>query len=426
VGSPISFKVPVPRRGLGLDFSESERPITFARRLRNRFINKNASAERREGMSIAFPLVTGGPTLTEAHEHVSETGVETLLVSNNDGDIWKFNTTTSAWTQNRTGEGNGRLNSVQMGNKLIFFDGVSRNLFTDDGGETFSELEAIISRGDTGTGTGTTTLKDASITDWLTETQIAENDIVFNVDVSAFGVVTAVSGAEVTHTTIASQDSGDVYKVIDMVALNIIPKANGFDNISLAGADTTTTVVSVTGLDMSTTQIRVGDYIRNTTRSGVGKVTSVSSNVNISPSIASQTEGDSVVFLKSSMPIATRGTVHFERLYMIDAREQDKVRISGPNDPEDMTTFAKTLDTSTYDFGAANSEGDTLLTLGSFQQYFVAAGKQNVYLFSGTDPIADTTAAAVTFAPIGAFPQGCVTQFGLLSNGNDLLFVSPA
>jgi hypothetical protein len=60
----------------------------------------------------------------------------------------------------------------------------------------------------------------------------------------------------------------------------------------------------------------------------------------------------------------------------------------------------------------------------TFQRFFAAAGSRYVYVFNGTDPIADTANSTTTFTPVAVYPQGAVSRFGLGSTGNDLLFIS--
>jgi hypothetical protein len=431
----ISVDYEVPRRGLGTDFTESERPLTFAKALTNRFININGGAEKRRGIEQLGADVSGAPNLTRIHEYVDKTGTETLFASDDDGNIYKYDSSAQTYSTVLTGKSPVRMISVQQDDKLIFVNGTDRNFYTDDAGATFKELEAIIHRGATGTGTTTTVLNDSNITSWTDSTQVAVNDIVFNSSVSAYGVITAVSAEDITHTTIgtagqgsgnaaSNQTTGQDFRIIDAVDLNVIPVSNGFDNTALAGSGTTTTVVAVSGVDFSTTDIRVGDFIRNTTQSAITKITAVSADVNVK-SISGQSAGDSLVFLKSAMPIATWVHVHYGRTYYIDSRDQSKVRISAPDDAEDLTTFAQTLDSSTVDSGSLQPQGDALIAIGTYQKYLVLAGKKYVYVYTGVTPIQDTSDTTVSFSPVATYPQGCVSRFSLVNTGNDLLFISP-
>ena len=73
----------------------------------------------------------------------------------------------------------------------------------------------------------------------------------------------------------------------------------------------------------------------------------------------------------------------------------------------------------------SNSDGDVIQAMTSFQRFFMIGGKQNVFLFAGTDPIADTTADSKDFDIVGLFPQGTVSPESLVSLGNDAAFVTP-
>ncbi len=429
----ISYDYSIPERGLGTDFSEAERPITYAAEFKNRYVNLTGGAEARQGCTQIGDTIAGLPNLTQIHEYVSKDGVETLMASAN-GNIYRLSGAT--WSQVLSGkDSSSRILSVQMQDKLCFFNGVDRNFYTDDGGNSFKELLAKIATGETAGGTNSTTLIDGNISNWINDTNVAVNDIVFNTTVSAYGVVTAVASAALTHSVIgvsglgsgiaaSNPTSGQNYVVIDHVDLNIIPAGSGKDNVATAGTGTTTTVVAVSGVNFANTEIKVGDFIRNTTRNAVGMVTSVSANVNV-PSITGQTSGDSLVFLKSGMPIASYGHVHFGRLAMIDARDKNRVVFSAPDDPEDVTTFSKTLDSSSFQFGSQQPRGDTLIALNTFKNFFVAFGKKYIYLFQGNAPIRDTSSSTLSFVAINAYPNGCVSRFSTGSNGDTCFYISP-
>lgn len=431
----ISQNYPVPKRGLGTDFAKSERPLSFAEGLRNRFININSAAEKRPGYSQYGDTVSGSPNLTRIHEFVGKTGEEIIFSSDNLGNIYKLNETTGAWTTVVTGKTSGNIIlSVQANGKLIFYNGVDRNFYTEDG-STFHELVSIINRGKTTSGTTTTTLQDALVSAWTTETNIAVNDIVYNVDCSAYAVVVAVSGSQVTHTNIGvsatgaglsttNQTTNQTYRIIDAVDLNVIPVDTGTDNVATAAAGTTTTVVAVSGVNFSSTEIRAGDFVRNTTRNTIALVTSVSANINVTTTTG-QTSGDALVFLKSAMPITKAAHVNFGRVAYLDARNQNRIVWSAPDDPEDLTTFAKTLDSSSFNFGGLQPRGDILLGMGTFQSFFVALGQKYIYIYRGIDPIKDTSSDTISFEPVAAYPNGCAGRFGFATNGNDFVYVSP-
>ena len=432
----LSVEYKMPSSGLGSDFSQYERPLTFAEVYTNRFRNINGGAERRPGLTRYSGPVTGSPNLTRLHEWVGNDATEVLMTSDDFGSIWKFDTATSAWSQATTGKSFVRLLSGQAEDKLIFVNGVDRNFYTDDGGSTFRELKAIITRGITAGGSNSTTLIDGDISNWIGTTLAANNDIVYNVTLNAYGIVSTIASASLTHTAIGSaatgagtasrnQGSGDAYELIDYVDLAIIPQGNGQDdNVATAGPGTTTTVVAVSGVDFSTTEIRAGDFIYNTTRAALGIVGSVSARVNITQAIAAQTTGDALAFFKSAMPIASWIHVHYGRAYYLDSRDQRRVVISAPDDPEDVTTYQNTLDTTSFSFGTQQPTGDTILSMTTFQSYFVAGGERNLYIYKGNTPIKDSSATTIDFVPTAFYPNGVVSRFGLGTNGSDLLHVT--
>ncbi len=422
--------------GLGTNFSEFERPISLAKVYTNRFRNVNGGSERRPGMS-KFDGVTvpGSPNLTRLHEFVSKNGVETLLTSDDQGNVYK--SSASAWSSCLTGKSPSRIFSVFADDKLIFCNGIDRNFYTDDAGTTFRELKALITQGKTAASTTTTTLIDGDISNWIGNTLVANNDIIYNVPCDAYGVVSTVASASLSHTKIGvgatgaglnpsrDQQPGDTYELIDYVDLNIISDgAGGNDNVATATAGTSTVVVAVSGVDFSTTEIRENDFIYNTTRAAIARVGSVSANVNIKESITAQTTGDALVFFKSAMPIASWMHVHYGRVYYLDARNNHKTVISAPDDPQDVTTYQKTLDATSFDFGSLSPSGDALLSMGTFLSYFVASGKKNLYIFQGSSPIADSSTSVIGFTPIATFPNGVASRFGIASNGNSLLHIT--
>lgn len=422
------------RFGLGTEYSLWEMPLEYSRSFVNRFINIRGDAEKRGGIERVGTQVGGGVSLTGLHEFVAKDGTTTLFTSAN-GMIWRFNETTSDWDLVLTGKDqNSRLLSVQMQGKLIFVNGVDRNFYTDDGGNSFKELKAIVEQGRASGATNSTTLQDSQITSWTAQTFVTNNDLIFNYSVSAYGIVTSVGASNLSNSTISASatgigvgtrnpTSGDIYEIIDLVELNIIPTGLGTDNFATLTAGSSTTVIAVSGVDFSTTEARVGDFIYNTTRNAVTRMTSVSANINV-VSVTSQTANDTVTFFKSAMPIATYPHVHYGRLYLIDERDPGVVRISGVNDPQDFTTFQKTLESTSFAFMNAQPQAEKLLALKTFQQYLVAGGSRNVYAYSGTDPLVDTTAASTNFIPIGLFPQGCASRFGLESIGGSMIFAA--
>lgn len=430
----ISVDYSIPVNGLGTDFSQYERPLTFAETYTNRFRNINGGAERRPGMN-RFGVVAGNPNLTRLHEWVSNLGVTVLMASDDFGTIWRFDASASA-SQAVTGKSSVRLISAQAEDKLMFCNGVDRNFYTNDGGQTFNELKAYITRGTTAGGTTTTNLVDGDISNWIGATLVANNDIVYNVTRNGYGIVSTVASASLTHTAIgtagngagltaSNQTSGDSYELIDYVDLNVIPQANGsLDNVGTAGTGTTTTVIAVSGVNFANTEIRTADFVYNTTRSAIALVGSVSANINLQNTITGQIAGDALAFFKSAMPIASWIHVHYGRVFYLDSRNQKNVVISAPDDAEDLTTYQKTLDSTSFSFGTQQPTGDTLLTLGTFQSYFVAAGEKNIYIYNGNVPIQDTSTTDIDFTPVAVYPDGLASRFSLTFNGSDLLYIA--
>ena len=447
----IDREYPIARYGLTTSFEEAEVPPDFCLGMRNRFINAAGGAEKRHGMVQLGDTVANSPPLDAMHEYVDASGKATLLASGN-GRIYRFNDT-SAWSQiypSANGvplDSDMALQSVQMGKKLIFVNGVDRNVFTEDT-SAFSELRSILVQGQVGTTASAAQLVDADIVNWVTETDVAINDVIINLtekqsnNEATYAIITGVSADRILHSPIAlpgqggnglgraagpaaTQSAGDRYQIIDTVELNIVPTDGEPDNVGTLGVGSSATGIRVSAVsDWTKTDARVGDYIYNTTRNILTAVTAITTAQLRVVGASGQTNGDSITLHKSSMPIATRAHVHFGRLYLIDARDERLIRISGPGNPQDLSTEAGTLDSTSFKFGELQPQGDAALDMASYQRFFAVAGKQNVYLFQGTDPIADTTGAAVDFSIQGLFPQGIVSEGGMISIGNDLVFVT--
>lgn len=419
----------IAKRGLATNFTEAELPPNYASVMKNRFINAAGGAEKRQGVTQLGDTITGGPTITEMHELVDVEGSAKAFASG-DGSIYRMDT--SAWTPVYTsGDSSSVYQTVQFGAKLIFVNGVNRNIYTEDG-TTFTELIALVEQGSLGAGTTATSAHDPDVTNWIS-TDVAVNDLLWNKTKNAYGVITAVTSAALTTTRIggaaatgigvatSAMESGDAYQIVDLVELNIIPAQPIPDNVGIAETGTSAAGVKVSGVNFANTEIRADDYIYNSTRAAVTRVLSVGTSALSVTSVSGQTAGDSLVFLKSAMPIADRAHVHFGRLYLIDSRDKKKIRISGANDPQDFSSDAGTLDSVSFSFGDLQPQGDTLLTMGSYQRFFVVAGRKNVYAYEGTTPIGTDA----DFTPVGLFPQGCVSPRGLVSIGNDMAFVTP-
>lgn len=436
----IQTKYTPGKYGLGNEFAESDVPLEYSYRLVNRFINIRGDAEKIQGVDPLGEVIAGLPIITGLHEHIKNDGTISLFASAN-GSIWRVNETTGVWTQVLNGKDpTKRLNSSQMGDKLIFTNGSDRNFYTDDGGNTFNELRALMQRGQgSSTSTSAGGLSDSNITNWLTGTFVTTNDLLYNSTLQAYGLITSVAATQVQNTVIGSaatglgrsaitvsgsQATGDFYSIIDLVELNIIPQNNGYDNYATGTTGTSAAGVAVSGVNWLNTEVRAGDYYYNTTRAAVAMVSAVTTAQLTGTLIVGQTANDSFQFFKSAMPISDWAHVHFGRAYYIDSRTPTKVRISGPNDPQDMTTFQRTLSSTSQDYGSRQPQAEKLLSLKTFQQYLVAIGQRNIYADSGITSIADTTAATIDFNPIGLFPQGGQSRYAGESIGGEMTFIA--
>lgn len=429
---------PVAPQGLATSFTESETPLEYATEMRNRFINAAGGAEKRQGMVLFGAVVAGNPVIDGIHELIKNDGTAILLVSGS-GSIWRYDS--GVYTLAHTGLIGDHIHSMQMSDKLLFFNGVDRNIYTTDG-ITFTELKAINEKGLATAGTDMVGLVDGGIDNWVTDTRVTINDLVYNQSKDAYGIITAIATATVTHSIIASagvtaatgigvstvgnSESGDNYQIIDLVELNVIPTDGDDDNLAIINSPSSAGSIAVSAVpDWVAAGIRVGDFVRNTTRGAVTRVTAVSTAAIGVVGVSGQTAGDSITLHKSAMPIAKHGHVHFGRLYMIDSRDKRLVRVTGPNDPEDLSTDSGTLNASSFKFGDQQPVGETILGMNSFQRFMVFGGEQNVYLYAGVDPIADTSSMATDFDIIGLFPQGAISDDALVQIGNDLAVVTP-
>ena len=428
----VQASYPISPKGKATSFTESETPIEYSLEMLNRYINQAGGAEKRQGLIKFGAALAGSPTVTGLHELVQKDGTEIALATGDNGTVHKFDTATSAWSQvHSVAETSARMLTAQFGDKLIFVNGTSRNFFTEDA-ETFRELKSITEKGKANSNANANHLDDDDVSDWDAGTDVAINDLVFYTNQSAFAFVTNVTAGGVPHTAVSAAATGfgagtepstnDPYEVIDMVELNVIGTANVTDPDNVATlASSNTTTIQVSGTDWTTTEIRIGDAIRNTTRAAGTFVTSIAASALTVKAVAGQTTGDTINLFKSAMPISDYVHTHFSRLYHIDSRDKRRIRISGANDPEDMTSDAGTLASISLAFGDQQPQGDTLLALGTYQQFFVALGQHNVLLFQGTTPIG----TGADFVPVATFPQGCVSRFARQTTGNDFVFLSP-
>lgn len=430
--------------GLGTESSSKLQPLDFSPNITNRFYNILGDLEKRRGIQ---GVAQHGTPLKGIAEYVSTSGDGTLIYLSS-----------SLVPKGRgafeAGAFQGRTTSVQMNEKLIIVDGVSRPQFLGSSG--YKQLRSVITKGTTGSGTTSNLLFDGDITNWRTQTNVAVNDLVEIQGATSigggpiysfgYGIVTSVGTTSLDMTTIGGASTGIggtvitsaspnmSYRIIDLVELNIIPTGNvgnnydQKDNVGVAGSATSALAISVSAqlavsaMNLSTTEIAIGDYVYNTTRAAITQVTTVSSNIAVT-SVAGQTAGDSLVFLKEAMPIASYAHVHYGRLHLIDARDPTKIRVSGPNDPEDFTTFSKTLSSVTIDYGARQTQGDILLTMNTFGRYLVVGGKRSVWVTDGTNPISDVTADVIDLDPVGLFPQGAFSSLSLQNIGNEMLYI---
>src|SRR6185369_2850298 len=329
------------------------------------------------------------------------------------------------------------LHSSQFDDKLIFENGVDRNFYTEDG-VTFQELLALISEGVMAQ-VSANGFEDSNVSDWVGK-GARVNDLVWNVTKNTYSFITSIVTAQasvasaaalgrVVHSPMGASGAalgagvnnapGDIYRVIDLVELNVCPTDGDPDNTGTLVATTNNSAFNVSGqTNWPGTEIRAGDWFYNTTRTAVAQVSAITSGYVTHASVASQVVGDTVILMKSAMPISTHTHTHYGYMFHIDARDRRKIRISGPNDPQDMTNGA-TLDSSTFKFGGLQPTGDYAVAMSSFQNYFVVGGKRNIYLYSGHNPLDSTS-----FVAGGLFPQGVAAEDAILSIGNDATFLT--
>lgn len=433
----IDKTYPISPKGLATAFVETEVPPDYAISLRNRFLNTAGGAEMRQGIIPHGTTIPGAPNLMSLHFLVKTDGSEIMFAAGA-GNLYRHDNQTT-WTVVRSGiDTANRLHSVQFDNKLIFENGVDRDFYTEDG-TIFKELIALIGEGSMAEVSGNA-FEDSNIRDWVGRGARA-NDLLENVTKKTFGFVTslvtaqasAVSAAalaRIVHSPMgvsgnalasgANNATGDIYRIWDLVELNVAPTDGEPDNTGTLVGNTSAGGINVSGMtNWPGTELRVGDWINNTTRQSVSQVTGIASAHVTHVAVSAQVTGDSIVLMKSAMPISTHMHTHYGHLFHIDARDRRKIRISGPGDPQDMTNGA-TLDSSTFKYGSLQPLGDFARAMGSFQRFFVIGGTRYVFLYSGVDPL-DTQ----NFTPVGLFPQGVAAEDALLSIGNDATFLTP-
>lgn len=440
-----------PVKGLATSFTENSLPPEFASEMTNFFQDQSGGAEKRRGLAQIGDQLSSSPKITNITELVAKNNTRTLFAAGG-GNIYKFDETSETWSVVYTfASSTATIGSVMMSGKLIFFNGTDKNVYTADG-TNFYELKALIEVGSLADPSSATSVYDGNITSgtgsWILETDVTPNDLVYNVDLDAYGIINTVATARVDHSVIGSaaaggtglglvdgtQTAGQRYEITDLVENNIIPtnNPNDFDNTGTAGPGTSAAGIAVSGVVFSDTDIRVGDFIRNTTIEAVTEVTAIATAIGV-VGVSGQTQGDALVFMRPAMPVIKDASVHFGRLYAIDSRDLRQVRISSPNNPQDFTSDgaqldlndfpinSTSLDKQSFDTGALQPEGDVLVAIRTFQRFLVLLGRSKAYFYEGTEPVG----TAANIEPIGLYPQGCVSRLAATNLGNDFVYVTP-
>jgi len=430
----------IARRGLATNFTETEIPLDYAQRFRNRFINAAGGAEKRPGyVAISGALPTKG-IVTGLHEYVDKDGTATLFASS-DGIVFRYNGS-SAWTQVWQATTAARIRSVQFDEKLVFWNGVDRNVYIESATANFERLQPLMEQGTCGTATSAAALTDAAITDWTAQTFVGPGDIVFNAKRGAYGLVTAVTSSRVSHTPISAAargfgntfapisgaavggepTPGDGYRIYDSIELNVVSNDGIMDNVATIVSTSTSptqTYIAVSAdrvANWTTTTMRNGDIVHNTTKNAASFVSEIlSSGFFVSPSIATTSAGDSIVLYQSAMPVASWIHVHYGRAWMIDSRDPRNVVASAANDIQDFTVDSQSLETRTVAIGTQQPGADPAVSIASFQTYLVIGTERAVYAFRGTAP--------ADLEPAGLFPQGIIARDSFVNTGNDLSFI---
>ena len=152
----------IARRGLATNFTETEIPLDYAQRFRNRFINAAGGAEKRPGyVALSGAIPTKG-IVTGLHEYVDKDGTATLFASS-DGIVFRYNGS-SAWTQVWQATTAARIRAVQFDDKLVFWNGVDRQVYINSATASFEKLQPIMEQGTCGSSTSAAALTDAAIT----------------------------------------------------------------------------------------------------------------------------------------------------------------------------------------------------------------------------------------------------------------------
>jgi len=431
----------VAKRGLATNFTETEIPLDYATRFRNRFINAAGGAEKRQGTAALTARLPDAGIVTGIHEYVEKDGVATLFASS-DGKVYRNDG--ASWTLIYTFTTAAPVRAVQFSEKLTFWNGHDRQVYINAASAVPQTLKALMEQGYTTAGTSAQALTDADITNWASQTFATIGDVVFNVKHNTYGIITAVTSVRVTHTPMSAlalgfgntvspvsgvgiggePTTGETYEMYDSIELNIVDDGGIPDNVATivsttTGAANTYIAVSADRVpNWLNTEARVGDIVQNTTKNCGMFITSIlSSGIFVQPRVATTSAGDSLIFLKSAMPIADWIHVHYGRAWMIDSRNPRSIIASGANDIQDFTVDSTSLDSVTVAIGAQQPGADPAKSLATFQTYLIVGTEKNVFAFSGVTPSALT--------PAGLFPQGIVSPDAFVNTGNDLAFVSP-
>jgi len=439
---PVDVTVEIAPRGFATSFPDQDTPQEFSAEFLNLFTNAVGQSEKRQGIEELFSSITTKITVTNLHELIDTDG-NALLFASGGGQIWLLDdggSHTLVYTFENTAA---KIFSFHAARRLIFYNGVNRNVYTTDG-TSFSEMLSILEVGTAVSAAGVSAvnianrLEDPNIASWL-GTDVATRDLVYYTEVSAFGLITSITTASINHTTVSASagglgagviTSGSRYAIIDTVELNIIPVSGlGFqtDNTGVLTTGSSAAGAVIGGIsDWSDTEARVGDFIYNETRAQVSQLVALASAATVSPTITSQAAGDTVHLLKSSAPICQYGVAHFQRAYMIDARDPQKLRISSPGDPEDWGS----LNAGTYDISTQQPASERFRQLLSFQRFLIVGGSRHLFAFQGTDPIGVISPDDGSFllvpdwTDLGLFPSGTLSRTGMVNAGNDLHWVT--
>ena len=432
----------IARRGLATNFTESEVPLDYALAFRNRFINAAGGAEKRPGIVAVTAKTPTRGIITGLHEFVASDDTSTQFASS-DGQIFRYDGS-SAWTQVYAFATAARVRAVQFDDKLVFWNGYEPQIYINAVSATPARLLALMEEGTCGASTSASAVTDADVTNWIAATFVTVGDVVFNVKRGTYGIVTAVTSSSVSHTPMSAAaigfgntttpvsgvgiggepTLGDAYRILDQIELNVLADNGLSDNVGTVTAvsgGVTETFIAVSAdrvPDWTKTQARPGDIVQNTTRNNGSFISRiVSSGLYVSPVLSNAIVGDSLVFTKSAMPIASWIHIHYGRAWMIDARDPRNVIASGANDIQDFTVDSSSLDSVTLRVGAQLPGADPAKALATFQTYLIVGTERAVIAFSGTTPSSLTPAAL--------FPQGIVSPDSFVNTGNDLAFISP-